>query len=101
VQIAPDEAILAKGRKPFQTRVERAMTIQCLDMVNMVRCYDSLAIAVLSECPAYLVKGAEWRGKLPADVLKACQEAETEIIYTHTREKSSTERLLSSTESLR
>ncbi len=93
VHIAPDTSIEAKGRKPFQTRVERAMTIQCLDMVDMVRCYDSLAIAVQSECPRYLVKGEDWRGKLPEDVLEACQIAETEIVYTPTREKSSTERL--------
>lgn len=69
------------------------MTIQCLDMVDTVRCYDSLAIAVQSECPQFLVKGEEWRGKLPPDVLDACQMAETEIIYTNTREKSSSERL--------
>jgi D-glycero-beta-D-manno-heptose 1-phosphate adenylyltransferase len=93
VQIAPDTSILAKGRQPFQTREERAMTVLSLDMVDLVRCYDSLAIAVLSTCPRYLVKGSDWRGKLPEDVLKACQEAETEIIYTDTRERSSSERI--------
>lgn len=93
VQIGPDEEIYKKGRKPFQTRVERAMTIQCFDMVDMVRCYDYLSIAILAECPRYLVKGEDWRGKLPDDVLEACQMAETEIVYTPTREMSSSKRL--------
>jgi cytidyltransferase-like protein len=93
VHIAPDAAILAKGRKPFQTRIERAMTVQSLAMVDAVRCYESLAVAVWSECPWVLVKGEEWRGKLPEDVLRACRETEAEIIYVPTREKSSTERL--------
>lgn len=93
VHIAPDEAIRAKGREPFQTRFERARTVLHLDMVDQVQCHDSLAIAVLSNCPRYLVKGSDWRGRLPDEVLQACREAETEIIYTETQDKTSTERL--------
>lgn len=93
VRIAPDADILAKGRTPFQTRGERAITVASLNMVSKVRCDDTLAIAVLSECPDFLVKGSEWRGQLPPDVVIACCEAETEIVFTDTRERSSAERL--------
>lgn len=93
VRIAPDADILAKGRKPFQTRGERAVTVASLNMVSKVRCDDTLAIAVLSECPQFLVKGGEWRGQLPPDVLTACEEAETEIVFTDTQERSCSERL--------
>ncbi len=93
VHIAPDDAIRAKGREPFQTRFERGRTVLHLDMVDKVVCHDSLAIAVLCNCPRYLVKGSDWRGRLPEDVLQACQETETEIVYTETQERTSTERL--------
>jgi hypothetical protein len=64
-----------------------------LDMVDWIRCDESLPLAILSACPQYLVKGSDWRGKLPQDVLDACQLAETEIIYTDTPSRSSSERL--------
>lgn len=93
VNVAPDTAIEAKGRQPFQNRNERAMMVLSIGVVDRVVMHDCLADAILSEVPQYLVKGPEWRGALPADVQQACREAETDVFYTQTRTKGSTERL--------
>jgi cytidyltransferase-like protein len=93
VHVAPDEAILAKGRAPFQSRQERAMTLLALGCVDRVRMWPSLADAIDEEQPRYLVKGAEWRGKLPKDVLEACQRNGVEIVYTDVNAPRSRERL--------
>ena len=93
VHIAPDDAIRAKGREPFQSRQERAMTVLALGCVDMVRMWPSLAEAIYEERPRYLVKGAEWRDQLPDDVMAACQHCHVEIVYTDVNAKRSSERL--------
>jgi cytidyltransferase-like protein len=92
VNIAPDEEIVAKGRQPFQNRDERAQTILALDMVDRVS-VNALATAIRELKPRYVVKGAEWRGKLPEDVLAAAQDVGASIAYLEIREKTSSERL--------
>lgn len=92
VNVAPDSAIYEKGRRPFQTRRERAEMLLYFDMVDRVTCYG-LAEAVRTLRPKVLVKGPDWRGRLPVDVLAACQEVGTEIHYTETQDKTSRERL--------
>ncbi len=84
VRIAPDADIVAKGRKPFQTREERALMVAGLRNVSKVRCDGTLALAVLSECPQFLVKG---------HVMEACDQTETEIVFIESHERRSTERL--------
>lgn len=46
-----------------------------------------------AERPLYLVKGIDWKGKLPADVIAFCEEIGTAILFVDTLGKSSTERL--------
>ncbi len=92
VNVAPDTEIWAKGREPFQTRQERAVMMLALDMVHQVKCED-LAEAIRMLHPTVLAKGPDWRGRLPADVLAACQEVGTQIRYTSTQERSCRERL--------
>lgn len=93
VQIASDEAIAAKGRESFQTRNERAKTVDALKSVVMTVQKDTLADAVRAVCPNVLAKGRDWIGKLPDDVVAACREVGTVIVYTDTQERTSTERL--------
>ena len=93
VRVAPGADILAKGRTPFQTHVERLFVVQQLRCVDEVCAHDTLASAIRRRRPAYLVKGADWTGRLPADVLVACAETGTIMMFTHTQAKSSTERL--------
>lgn len=92
VNVAPDSAIYAKGRRPYQTRIERARLIFALDCVDRVICQD-LAEAIRTLKPNILAKGPDWRGRLPVDVLAACKETWTEIHYTDTQAKTSRERL--------
>lgn len=92
VNIAPDSAIYAKGRRPYQTREERARFIFALDCVDRVICQD-LAEAIRTLKPTVLAKGPDWRGRLPVDVFVACQDTGTEIHYTDTQAKTSRERL--------
>ena len=91
VHVALDAAIEAKGRKPFQTKREREMMFRALGF--QVDYMDTLASALTYSHYSYLVKGYEWYGKLPVDVIAACEKQHTGIIYTMTEERHSSERL--------
>lgn len=93
VRVAPDAAIREKGREPFQTRLERFYTVNAIGVVDRVTGHWSLADAIRALSPKYLVKGSDWRDRLPADVLSACLEVGTEIVYTDTVTRTSSERL--------
>ncbi len=93
VRVAPDADIVAKGRRPFQTQTERGEMLLALRMVERVTYDATLAAAVRRLTPQYLVKGDDWQGRLPTDVVTACQETGTKILFTQTRERTSTERL--------
>jgi cytidyltransferase-like protein len=92
VNVAPDEAIRAKGREPFQSLAERRATVAAIKGVSEVVSGD-LVKAITVYKPHFLIKGVEWAGRLPENVVAACRQAGTTIIYTDTRERSSTERL--------
>jgi cytidyltransferase-like protein len=93
VRVAPDSAITAKGRTPFQNRDERMITVMAIGLVDRVCSHATLAQAVREIMPNVLVKGEEWRGKLADDVLKACHDVGAEIIYTPSHDTSSSGRL--------
>jgi len=93
VRVAPSEEILAKGRSPFQTHAERLFVVQHLRCVDEICAHETLASAIRRRRPAYLVKGADWKDRLPFDVHVACEEMGTIIKFTNTAAKSSTERL--------
>lgn len=96
VRIADDNTILEKGRVPFQTQSERMVTILALHVVDQVCTAPSLADAVREYKPTHLVKGSDWEGHLPADVLAACREMQTQTVFVATQTRTSTERLTSS-----
>lgn len=93
VHIASDEAIRDKGRESFQTRPERARTVGMLKCVGDTFEHQTLADAIRGLRPNVLAKGRDWIGKLPDDVVAACREVGTVIVYTDTQERTSTERL--------
>lgn len=93
VRVAHDAEIVLKGRRPFQTLIERMATLDALSMVTRAVSHQTLPAAIYDLKPARLVKGAGWRGKLPEDVQAACQAVGTEIIFTDTQERTSRERL--------
>lgn len=94
VRVAPDTAIAAKGRQPIQDQQERANTLLAMSFVDRITLVDTLAEAVRNVKPAVLAKGSDWRGKLPKDVLEACMCVGARIVYTDTRERSSSERVM-------
>jgi len=93
VRAAPDDAILAKGRTPFQTHAERVLVLQHLRCVDQVCTESTLEDAVRRHKPTYLVKGRDWQARLPIEVILVCHELGTTIQFTNTRMRSSTERL--------
>lgn len=93
VRVAPDTAIIAKGRTPFQTQDERSKLLLALGIVDRVCVHETLAQAIRDFTPSCLVKGSEWDGCLPEDVLLACHETGTAVVFTTTQERTSTERL--------
>lgn len=93
VRIAPDEDITAKGRSPFQWREERACVVASIRCVEGVVMDATLEDAVKRLQPTYLVKGADWYGKLPKTLIQACEDVGTEVLYVDTQERTSTERL--------
>jgi len=93
VRIAPDDVIFEKGRVPFQDHAERMLTVLALDMVDEVCASQSLAETVRDKKPSHLVKGIDWQGKLPDDVLAACQDCGTQLVFVRTQGKTSSERL--------
>lgn len=93
VAIAPDAVIEAKGRKPFQTQLERAETVLALDAVDMVRVCHALPDTIRELKPRIVVKGMDWKGRLSNEIQAACQAVGAEIVYLDTVGTTSTERL--------
>src|SRR3954471_17188231 len=56
VNVAPDEAVRAKGREPFQSCYERTETLRALKYVENVRS-GSLVEALKEVRPQFLLKG--------------------------------------------
>lgn len=57
--------------------------LACVDDV-LLQETDSAAEVIARYAPRVFVKGYDWTGKLPADVVAACYEAGTEIVFTQT-----------------
>jgi cytidyltransferase-like protein len=87
VAIAPDAYIrTVKGRTPYWSQMDRAQTVFALGCVDDVILQDCLSVApvILETKPRIFVKGPDWRGQLPADVLHACHEVDCQIVFTPT-----------------
>ncbi len=93
VRVAPDSDILDKGRVPFQHQAERMVLMQALRCVETVVASPTLADAVREWRPSHLVKGKDWAGRLPEEVIDACLDCCTKIVFVDTVGRTSTERL--------
>src|ERR1700686_2423919 len=72
VRVADNLAVLAKGRTPFQSRLERLQLVGALRIVDEVYPTNrTLVETILALRPHVLAKGSDWAGKLPADVIDA------------------------------
>ena len=95
VRVADDNTVFEKGRVPFQTQAERMVTVLALSMVDAVCTAPSLADAVKEYRPSHLIKGKDWEGKLPDEVIAMCHQTGTQIVFTPTLTRSSSQRLAS------
>jgi cytidyltransferase-like protein len=87
VVVAPDAYIRAsKGREPYWPQPERCDTVRAVRIVDEVWYDNHLTPAEVIEKkqPRVFVKGSDWAGKLPPDVIAACRNAGTLIVYVDT-----------------
>lgn len=85
--IAPDAYIRSqKQREPYWSQTDRAETVFALGCVDVVTPHsdESVAAIIREYRPRLFVKGEDWNGKLPDDVLAACQAVGTEIAFVST-----------------
>lgn len=85
--VAPDSYIeQAKQRKPFWHQADRLRTVHALDAVDAAipQIDQSVASIIVRYKPRLFVKGIDWDGRLPEDVLNACYQTGTAIAFVNT-----------------
>lgn len=83
----------AKSRPNLLPEGQRAQLLDALEMIDYVHLCDTSTLEVLRRlAPAVYVKGADWRGRLPAEELDTCVELGIDLRFAEfTVETSSTE----------
>lgn len=85
VAVAPDAYIDAhKKRRPHWSQADRWRAVLECGVRAIPHQEPSVAAEILRLRPRVFVKGSDWAGRLPADVLDACREAQTLIVYVET-----------------
>jgi cytidyltransferase-like protein len=88
--VSSDDWVGAK-HPPLLDQAERAAVIDAIRFVDYTHLASASTVDVLRLLgPRYYAKGADWRGRLPADEVAACAEAGTEVVYLDTVVDSST-----------
>lgn len=86
VAIAPDDYVVTKtDKKPRWSQSDRWRTVLELKGLNpLPQPEASVADTIKRSQPRVFVKGIDWAGKLPADVVTACREVGALIVYVDT-----------------
>ena len=87
ITIAPDRYIRAqKHREPSWPQDQRYATVEALaiGLRSVVRQSDEMAAEIERLKPRLFVKGVDWAGRLPQDVVAACQAVECLIVFVQT-----------------
>ncbi len=88
--LAPD-AWVARKHRPLLTQAERAVLVDAIRHVDLVHPAQGSTEDVLRAlAPRFYVKGADWRGRLPAEQLEICAAQGTEVVFLDTVTGSST-----------
>jgi len=91
--LAPDSWIRPK-HPPLLTQEQRARVIDAFRDVAYTHLAEAATVDVLRLVqPRYYVKGADWRGRLPAEELEACRDGGGEVVFVDTVLGSSTQLL--------
>jgi bifunctional ADP-heptose synthase (sugar kinase/adenylyltransferase) len=87
--VEPDSYVATK-HPLLLPQAGRVRVLDALRDVSYVHPSDASTEAVLEQLrPRYFVKGADWRGRLPAVEERVCSEHDIEVIYTDTVTNSS------------
>ena len=86
VAVAPDAYVRqVKGREPQWTETDRLRTVQALRCVRGAFLHGDTSVATVIIARAFpwtvFVKGSDWRGRLPADVVDACVQHRVAIQF--------------------
>lgn len=81
-----------KGRQrpvvEWRDRARVLSALRCVDRV--VRC-DGLLEVLRAMRPAVLVKGVDWRGRMPQEIARCCAELGVRLRFTSSEKRSTTE----------
>ena len=87
VAVAGDAYIRAqKAREPRWSQADRVAVVEALRLVDRVLAEDATGTetTIVTQRPRVLVKGADWRGRLPSAVSEACLAVDTQVVYVDT-----------------
>lgn len=86
VAVAPDAYIQThKCRNPHWNQADRWRTVQAVRGVEaFAQPEPSVAETIRHEAPRLFVKGVDWAGRLPSDVVAACREVGAVIVFVDT-----------------
>ena len=88
--VAPD-AWVARKHRPLLAQRDRALVLDALRDLAFVHPAAGPTEDVLRAlAPRYYAKGADWRGRLPAEQVEICASQGTEIVFLETVLASST-----------
>lgn len=96
--VAPDAYVRrVKGHAPLWSEADRLRAVHGLADVDAARLHgeDGVADVIALLRPRLFVKGIEWEGRMLANVLEACAEAGTEIVYVDSGVRGHTSHALS------
>lgn len=82
---------VSRKHAPLLPQAERAAIIDAVRFVDWTHCSDGATVEVLRIAqPRFYAKGADWKGRLPADEVTACDELGIEVVFLDTVLNSST-----------
>jgi cytidyltransferase-like protein len=84
------DVYVSRKHPPFLPESERIQVIDAIRYIDYVHLSRTSTATVLRALlPRYYVKGADWRGRLPADEVELCEAEGVEIVYLDTVTNSS------------
>lgn len=94
IGVASDDEIRQKGREPLLSQFARCAAVDGLQGVDTVIAKDRPTHEIISALkPVAFLKGKDWNGNLPAEILAACSLNDVQVVYLGDMVDSSTKRL--------
>ncbi len=85
---------VARKHPPLLPEQERVRVIDAIRHITYTHLSQTTTEEILRRLrPRYYVKGADWRGRLPAEQVEICAAQDTDVVYLDTVTDSSSRRL--------